>query len=50
MADPGRAAAIAMDDPVARRRAAARRTALVIGLVAAAIYAAFLLSGFIGAL
>lgn len=50
MADPGRAAAIAMDDPAARRRASARRTALAVALVAAAIYAAFLLSGFVGAL
>jgi len=38
------------DDAIERRRGAARRTALAIGLVAVAIYAAFLMSGFVGAL
>jgi hypothetical protein len=38
-----------MDD-IATRRAAARRTAIVIAAVALAVYAAFLLSGWMGAL
>ena len=32
------------------RRAAARRTAIAVGLVALAVYAAFMLSGVLGAL
>ncbi|HVF35366.1 MAG TPA: hypothetical protein VND91_08585 [Candidatus Saccharimonadia bacterium] len=49
MADPARAT-YPIDGEIGRRRASARRTALAIGLVAVAIYAAFLLSGVFGAL
>jgi hypothetical protein len=38
-----------MDD-IATRRAAARRTAIIIAVVAIAVYGAFLLSGWMGAL
>ena len=37
-------------DEIATRRAAARRTATIIAAVAVAVYAAFLLSGWMGAL
>lgn len=36
-------------DPLARQRASARRTALRIGVLALAIYVAFLLRGVLGA-
>ena len=37
-------------DPVAKQRAAAKRTALVIGAIAVAVYVAFLASGMAGML
>ena len=45
---PGMSMAIRNDRDLAARRAAARRTAMWLGLIALVIFAAFVLSGVIG--